>query len=347
MPRNARLLAASILSIALVAGGCAGAAQSPAPAADPPETAAAVVATPTVAPAKTPPLTPARTPAPSPSAAPSPTPTPAPAEVLTVAAVPVWTFDKPLTLKGTAGAYVWPTAYLAARTISLRWAGTPTDDTGCKLAYTLEAKTLPKKVKGTDKTSNAKPLKGSRNVLIKYGTAEIGVTTDCAKWTLKIVPKGHPGVVIKRDTDKTKTKETTAAGLNDALAESHVDWWLNTNYKYTGSGSPRVVSKKVTLTLTYELPKWSPPAGTDPELVSDWKAALAAMKKHEQGEAAIALQAAGRYLASLTKSRFSSVRAMEKYYDAKGDKWIDWASDQLEDYNELTYWGGAQGAFIE
>jgi hypothetical protein len=71
------------------------------------------------------------------------------------------------------------------------------------------------------------------------------------------------------------------------------------------------------------------------------------MKKHEQGEAAIALQAAGRYLASLTKSRFSSVKAMEKYFDTKADKWIDWSSDRMDEYNELTDWGGAQGAYIE
>ncbi len=347
MPRNARLLAASILSIALVLSACADVGQSAAPAAEAPETAEAAIATPTIAPSRTPPLTPARTPVPSPSAAPSATATPTPAEALTVHAVPVWTFDKPLTLKGTAGAYLWPTAYLAARTISLRWSGTPADAAGCKLAYTLQAKTLPKTVKGTDKTSNAKALKGSRNVPIKYGTGEIGVTTDCAKWTLKIVPTGHPGVVIKRETDTTKTKATTAAGLNEALADSHLDWWLGTSYKYTGTGNPRVISKKITLSLTYELPKWSPPEGTSPQLVTDWKAALAAMKKHEQGEAAIALQAAGRYAASLTRSRFSSVRAMEKYFDAKFDKWLDWSSDQQEEYDKLTDWGGAQGAYIE
>jgi hypothetical protein len=347
MPRNARMFAATTLSIALIAGACSSASPSIAPAADVPGSPTSATPAPTVEPTRTPPQTPARTPAPSPSLAPSPTPAATPAEVVTVNAVPVWAFDKPLTLKGTAGTHLWTTALLAARTISLRWSGTPADREGCRLAYTLEATSPAKTVKGSDKTTNAKSLSGRRNVLIKYATGQITVKTDCAKWTLKVVPTGHPGIILKRDTDTTRTTATTAYGLNDALSDSHIDWWLNTSYKYMGTNNPRVASKTITLDVTYELPKWSAPEGTDPQLVSDWKAALAGMKRHEQGEAAIAMQAAGRYLASLTKSRFTSKKAMEGYFDAKGDKWIEWSNDRIELYDELTDWGGAQGAFID
>ena len=120
----------------------------------------------------------------------------------------------------------------AAKTVSLRWTGTPADKTGCKLSFQLESKALPKTLKVSDKTTNSKALSGKKDVLIKYGDGKVTVKTDCATWSLKVVPTGHPGVAIKRATDATRTKATDAAGLNEALAESHVDWWLSTNYTY-------------------------------------------------------------------------------------------------------------------
>jgi hypothetical protein len=71
------------------------------------------------------------------------------------------------------------------------------------------------------------------------------------------------------------------------------------------------------------------------------------MRYHVGGEAAIGIQAAGKYLASSTKKTFPSVAAMNKYRDKLSDKWIDWASDKTEAYNEATEYGYTQGAFIE
>lgn len=318
------------------AAGAAGTTQAPDPTAtpDPRQTAAA--------PSTTKPAS-----SPAPTVAPSPTLPPTPAAVVTTHDEPVWTIDKALTLQGTAGTTTWQRVMFAARTVSLRWKATPADDAGCKFAYSLESSTLKKPAKGTDKASTAKAATGKRNVLIKYGDGELTVKTDCATWSMKIVPTGHPGVVIKRDTRTDKTTATAATALNDALAEATTDWWLNTSYRYVGSSRPRVISKKVTVDITYELPKWTAPDGTDPALVEEWKTAMAGMKHHTQGEAAIAVQAAGRYLASLTKTRFSSMRAMKDYFDTKGDKALDKAQDRLQAYNELTFWGASQGAFLD
>ena len=95
------------------------------------------------------------------------------------------------------------------------------------------------------------------------------------------------------------------------------------------------------------MPAWKAPDGTDQALIDDWNAALKGMRTHIEGEAAIGIQAAGRYLAASTKKTFSSVAAMNRYRDKLSDKWLDWASDKTESYNEATDYGYAQGAFIE
>ena len=134
--------------------------------------------------------------------------------------------------------------------------------------------------------------------------------------------------------------------LNDALAESSVDWSLRTNYRYVGTARPSVLSVRVTVDITTDLPKWAPPAGTNDYLVAGWNAALAGMRRHTQGEAVIAVQAAGRFLGAATKTKFTSVKAMQRYFDQVADKYLDWASDRMRSYNEKTIWGETQGAFI-
>ena len=41
------------------------------------------------------------------------------------------------------------------------------------------------------------------------------------------------------------------------------------------------------------------------------------------------------------------MKAMKKYFDKQADKYIDWANDRTQSYNEDTNWGSTQGAFIE
>jgi hypothetical protein len=259
----------------------------------------------------------------------------------------VWTFDKPLVLKGRGGTTIWSDVMFATKSATIRWTGTPADTDGCAFALSLESTALRKALRLSSKTVDATPLTGSRAVAINYGDGKVTVKSDCSTWSVKVLPSGHPGVVVKRTTDLTNTNETTAAGLNDALGESHVDWWVRTQWRYVGTVSPRILSKSVTLDLTFELPSWTQSKTADQQLVSRWRSALAAMKQHEGGEAAVAIQAAGRYLAALTKTKFSSVKAMNRYFDATFERYADWANHRTLAYNNATDWGRTQGAFIE
>jgi hypothetical protein len=37
---------------------------------------------------------------------------------------------------------------------------------------------------------------------------------------------------------------------------------------------------------------------------------------------------------------------MKKYFDQKGDKYLDWARDRSQAYDEATGWGENQGAYL-
>lgn len=323
------------------------------PASAPP---ASITPTPAPTPAPTPSPTPAPTPAPAPTPsptpsatlAPSPSPTPSPSAAAVTIDDYAWVYEKrPMTLRGTAGTTTWTKVLFGAKTVELRWSAAPATSEGCSFRYKVESKALSKPVSGSSKTKNAKTTTGSRNMTINYGDGKVTVTTTCEKFTLKAVSTGHPGVVIKPANDPYKATGATATELNNELAEAGTDWGIFTSYTYLIGGSPRVTKVTVRVDLDYELPKWTPPDGTDPALVDAWNVALKNMRRHIEGEAAIAVQAGGRYAASLTKKSFSSKAAMEKYYDTKSDKAIDNASNRHEQYNEDTQYGYTQGAYIE
>lgn len=357
--RRLMTTAAAVLSLALVVTACGSTSPSPTPA-----TAAPATVTPTVSPTSSP--TPVATPEATPSPSPTPEPTPSPTPTLTPTRTPVvspspspspaavdkviedyvWTVSSPLVLRGAAGTTKWTRILFAARTVDLRWSATPETAKNCSLRYTLESKTLKSPVKGTIRTKGAKPASGSRSIAIKYGDGKLTVVSNCPKWSIKFVPTGHPGVKIVRKTEYDTAKGTTAAQLNDALMEAELDWGITSNITYY-SGPVRVTAFSVTLKVTRELPKWKAPEGTDPELVKAWSTALAGMKRHLQGEEAIAVQAAGRYYeAAKAKTRFTSVSAMDRSYDKTWDRYSDAAGDRLDAYNEYTYYGMNQGAFI-
>lgn len=337
-----RTLVACALSIMLVGTACSAAQPSALPeaTASPP-----VAASPATSPSPSVGPTATATATPTPTIAPSASPSPSAPSVTTVTGF-VWTVDKPLVLRGVAGTTEWTNVLFAAKTVSLRWQATPADAKGCSFRYQLTSPSLSKVIKEGGKAKTAKPIGGSRDLTIKYGDGKVTVTTDCSAWLVKVTPTGHPGIAIKRDTEQTVTKASTVYDLNRALAESQVDWWLTNNYRYTGTSRPRVVSVKVTVDLTYELPSWTPPAEASPTLVEDWNTALAGMKRHEEGEVAIAVQAAGRFIAAASKTSFTSVKAMKKYFDQKGDKYLDWARDRSRAYDEATGWGETQGAYL-
>ncbi len=347
--RNHHLrLIASVATLAIVLGACGSDAAPSTIPVTPQPTIAEPSATPAPTPSPTPAPTPKPTPLPTPSASPSAAPSPSPsAPAARMVDDWVWTYEKrPLTLAGEAGTTTWSKVLFATNTASLKWTATPETSAGCTFRYRLESSALSKPAAATQKVKGAKAASGTRNLTVKYADGKLTVTTDCKSYKVKLTATGHPGVVIKQANDPSKATGTTATELNDALAESYGDWSLNTSTRYYSGGTIRVSTYKITIPIQYELPKWTPPEGTDPALVAAWTAALKNMRRHTEGEAAIGIQAAGRYLASLSKKRFPSVAAMNRYLDDKSEKQFEWARDKAKAYNEATQYGWTQGGFI-
>ena len=378
-PRRIGLVCLAGLTIGL--GACADAATVPAsaPAATPGAAAptlaptlaptAAPAAAATAAPTQAPPATAAPAPVataapvastPAATAAPTPAPAAAPAASASPAATAsppapaattvddyAWVYDKhPLTLRGTTGTTRWTKVLFAAKTVSLKWSATPATSTGCSFRYKVESRALARPVAGTQKVKGSKAGSGSRSVATRYGDGVVTVNTTCATFTLRAVSTSHPGLTIRQSNDPYKATGTTASDLNEELANAAASWSFNTHGKYYSGSTVRVASFTLTMPIDYELPKWKPPSGTDPALVASWETALANMRRHIEGEAAIGIQAGGRYLAAATRRKFASVSAMNRYYDKVGDTFLRSASDRTKAFNKATGYGYDQGAFL-
>ena len=260
----------------------------------------------------------------------------------------MWTYEKrPLSVKGTAGITIYPKVLFGAKTVQLSWTAKPAASAGCTFRYKVESSSLPKAVSGSQKAKGAKAASGKRSLAPKYGDGKLTVTTDCGSWSLKAVSTGHPGLAIKQSNDPYKTTGATSTELNEALAKAYADWGIRSNTKYYSGGTIRVASFTATIDIGYELPAWKAPEGTSQSLIDSWNTAHKNMRRHIEGEAAIGIQATGKYLAGSTKKKFSSLSAMNKYRDKLSDKWIDWASDKMDAYNVATQYGYTQGAYME
>jgi hypothetical protein len=345
---------AGLAAVALLVGAC-GSTPTPTQLPAGPTAAATPEATtpaptpspsPTASPSPTPTIAPTESPSASPSASPTASPSPAAPTTTTVDDY-AWVYDKhPMRLSGTAGTTTWTKLLFAANTVALKWSATPASAAGCTFTYKLTSKTLPKAAAGTQKIKGAKPASGSRNLTIKYGDGVMTVTTDCSKYSVTATSTGHPGITITQADAPYRITGTTADELNKGLAKAYADWGIRYYYKYYASPA-RVASFTVTVPIRYKLPIWTPPVGADQSLVDAYNAALKNMRIHTEGEAAIAIQAAGRYHDAANRTRFTSVSAMQKYFDDQANKSIDAASNRNSTYNDDTNFGDDQGAFID
>jgi hypothetical protein len=260
----------------------------------------------------------------------------------------VWSYAKhPLTLKGKAGTTTWKKVLFGAKTVDLRWKATAASKAGCTLRFKVESKALAKPLKVTRKVKGSKPASGTKALTIKYGDGVVTVSTDCASWSLKVVATSWPGITLKQSNDTFKTKATTAAGLNEALYDSEADPNWRYLYRYTTGAGARMTSVTATIKMVYELPAWKAPEGTSQGLVDQWQDAVAAMRTHLYGEAALQIQYVGRFLADAQKkTSFSSLAALQKYLDKVDDRHFDSYSDRFEAYNKSVDYGYDQGAWV-
>lgn len=129
------------------------------------------------------------------------------------------------------------------------------------------------------------------------------------------------------------TREALLAELKVLGMHGRAEWSLAYEYQPRRAGKAcGVASLQTTLKQAMTLPRWSPPPGTSPKLVSDWMRYVSGLRKHSEGHLAIGrdmqeafrdalavTQARCEQLAATIKSHFDLLherhRAREKAYD--------------------------------
>jgi predicted secreted Zn-dependent protease len=93
------------------------------------------------------------------------------------------------------------------------------------------------------------------------------------------------------------------------------------------------------------LPRWNPPAGTNPELLRTWKRFSDVLREHEDGHHRIAKSAAQEVRRKLTRSgKARDCRALEANMTAAANRVLSEYREKQAEFDRKTDYGRAQGA---
>ena len=127
---------------------------------------------------------------------------------------------------------------------------------------------------------------------------------------------------------------------------AHTDWYLS--YRNTARGIPgggcQVGDVTTRLDLKVRMPRWNPPAGADPQAVSNWSRYISALEVHESGH----LQH-GRDLESSFKRTAAAIKAascgeVDRMLRQRFDAMVKDAQALDVQYDAQTNHGATQGA---
>jgi predicted secreted Zn-dependent protease len=122
-------------------------------------------------------------------------------------------------------------------------------------------------------------------------------------------------------------------------------WTLAWSYRHERARTCSLANARVVARIRITLPRWTGARRADPSLAAEWGRFVAALRRHENGHAAIARLAArriGRRLASLRA--FRSCARLERAADAAAERILDDARAAEIAYDERTRHGDTQGA---
>jgi predicted secreted Zn-dependent protease len=128
--------------------------------------------------------------------------------------------------------------------------------------------------------------------------------------------------------------------------DAYTEWYVNWSY-------PNLIMNencttgliKVTITITYTLPKWKIPPDVSPTLVDKWTAYMNALQKHEDGHQQIAIDAGFEILQTLHDlPPYPSCAELERVADAAGEKLLNQFRQKEAAYDQTTNHGESQGS---
>ena len=100
----------------------------------------------------------------------------------------------------------------------------------------------------------------------------------------------------------------------------------------------------VTLNGTVTIPEWTPPAGVDSQLVSDWSRFRKALAAHEQGHRALAYAGAGRVLRAIERMPMQSCASIAESVRRTANPILDELKQKQAQYDRDTRHGILQGS---
>lgn len=122
---------------------------------------------------------------------------------------------------------------------------------------------------------------------------------------LVVLPPTKAPYVIKGSTANELRAQMNQLGPFDAKENRRFDAKTDSRpfATFTSGGkkgkSCRIKTVQVTVTTQFIIPQWTPPAGTDPALVSKWTDFLAKVQTHEDGHQQLSIDAGKDLLAKI------------------------------------------------
>jgi predicted secreted Zn-dependent protease len=170
--------------------------------------------------------------------------------------------------------------------------------------------------------------------------------------------RANPRVVVRTrlrpyDVAGTSADELRAAmerlGPKDRVSGTpyagFTRWRIEWSYNYARAAACAVTGVRVVARIQITLPRWRRTRRADPSLAAEWKRFVAALRRHEDGHAAIARSAARRIARRLRLlGTFRSCARLERAADAAGARILEEARAAETAYDERTRHGDTQGA---
>ncbi|MCX6903101.1 MAG: DUF922 domain-containing protein, partial [Verrucomicrobia bacterium] len=145
-----------------------------------------------------------------------------------------------------------------------------------------------------------------------------------------------------------RSKEAARPGTNRMKFDAITEWNITWTYRYSQRGDQFAVdSVNTKTTVVVTLPRWTPPAGTDPATIKTWQSYVQGLALHEQGHQNFARQAAIEVQRQLTALPASpSVRDLQTVIEQTGNRVVDQFHLKEKEYDQATNHGATQGAVL-
>jgi predicted secreted Zn-dependent protease len=152
---------------------------------------------------------------------------------------------------------------------------------------------------------------------------------------------GSSGVELRAAMERLGPKDP----VGGTPYAGYTKWTVAWSYRYERVDRCALADVRVVARIRITLPRWDGARRADPTLAAEWSRFIAALRRHEDGHAAIARRAArrvARRLAALRPSR--SCARLERVADAAAVRILNEARAAEIAYDERTRHGDTQGA---